>query len=83
MSSLVGGLKWNNEELQAGLESGSLTQEYMDPNSIRCFVETSVAGADLEEVCRALGQKYKQSVLALVRTHHWRLFFCTVVIPCL
>eukprot|EP00884_Botryococcus_braunii_P002971 jgi/Botrbrau1/12675/Bobra.67_1s0039.1 len=50
---------------QAGLESGSLTQEYMDPNSIRCFVETSVAGADLEEVCRALGQKYKQSVLAL------------------
>jgi hypothetical protein len=53
--------------VQAGLESGSLTQEYKDPNSIRCFVETAVAGADLEEVCRALGQNYKQSVRALVR----------------
>lgn len=33
---------------------------------MHCFVETTVASADLEVVCRALGKSYKQSVKAVV-----------------
>ncbi len=48
------------------MDGGGLTQEFQEGYDVRSWLETAVAGAELEACCQALGQNYKESVEALV-----------------